>query len=221
MSLPPSYPTSSPPQLQLLSRYIGSYGSDSVLFGSVLKTFISINGVEWSPDQVCVFDGLQNVLDRCIEWYEDHLNADQAGELLREDEKEQHNTLVSHTLERAACDEPPQPSISEPVPLPDALRLLSGARIFEAEAITDRKSAFVGRACTITDPTQVRLGTLELLRLIHELQVPIILSHLSADRRISRAAHPIINAWRCQVGNILHQGKVQRFLRLLHAEWRL
>ncbi|KAF8908346.1 ribosomal protein S5 domain 2-type protein [Mucidula mucida] len=184
VSLPPSYPTSSPPQLQLLSRYIGSYGSDSVLFGSVLKTFISINGVEWSPDQVCVFDGLQNVLDRCIEWYEDHLNADQAGELLREDEKEQHNTLVSHTLERAACDEPPQPSISEPVPLPDALRLLSGARIFEAEAITDRKSAFVGRACTITDPTQVRLGTLE---------------------RISRAAHPIINAWRCQVGNILHQ----------------
>lgn len=27
-----------------------------------------------------------------------------------------------------------------------------------------------------------------------------------ADRRIARAAHPIINAWRCQVGNVLHQG---------------
>lgn len=27
------------------------------------------------------------------------------------------------------------------------------------------------------------------------------------DRRIARAAHPIINAWRCQVGNVLHQGE--------------
>lgn len=29
-----------------------------------------------------------------------------------------------------------------------------------------------------------------------------------SDRRIARAAHPIINAWRCQVGNVLHQGKL-------------
>lgn len=27
-----------------------------------------------------------------------------------------------------------------------------------------------------------------------------------SDRRTARAAHPIINAWRCQVGNVLHQG---------------
>lgn len=28
-----------------------------------------------------------------------------------------------------------------------------------------------------------------------------------ADRRISRAAHPIINAWRCQIGTLIHQGE--------------
>jgi hypothetical protein len=26
-----------------------------------------------------------------------------------------------------------------------------------------------------------------------------------SDHRIARAAHPIINAWRCQVGTLLHQ----------------
>ena len=29
-----------------------------------------------------------------------------------------------------------------------------------------------------------------------------------SDKRISRAAHPIINAWRCQVENTIHQGKL-------------
>lgn len=28
-----------------------------------------------------------------------------------------------------------------------------------------------------------------------------------ADRRIAKAAHPIINAWRCRVGNTLYQGR--------------
>lgn len=32
-----------------------------------------------------------------------------------------------------------------------------------------------------------------------------MLSHLLSDRRIDRAAHPIINAWRCEAGGIIHQ----------------
>ena len=28
-----------------------------------------------------------------------------------------------------------------------------------------------------------------------------------ADRRVAKAAHPVINAWRCHVDNILHQGQ--------------
>ena len=33
----------------------------------------------------------------------------------------------------------------------------------------------------------------------------MVLSHLMSDRRIARAAHPIINAWRCEAGGVLHQ----------------
>ncbi|KAK0190458.1 ribosomal protein S5 domain 2-type protein [Armillaria mellea] len=180
VSLPSSYPATSTPQLQLLSRYIGAFGIDSALFGSVLKTFISINGVEWIEDNVCVFDGLQNVLDRCVQWYEDHLSAEKAGELLREDGKE--------------STPPDNRATSVPTPLADSapsvpVSLPKGVEIFISEPITDRKSSFIGRAYSISDPSMV----------------PLILSHLSSDRRIARAAHPIINAWRCEVGGLLHQ----------------
>ncbi|KAJ3788171.1 imprinted and ancient [Lentinula aff. detonsa] len=182
ISLLTTYPAESPPQLQLLSRYIGAFGVDSSLFGSVLRTFISTNGVEWTEGAVCVFDGLQNVLDRCVQWYEDHLSAQKAGELLREDALiAGQPTALDPALE--------QPELSHTSNVLETINLPSNIQIFEAESIVDRKSAFVGRACSITDPSQV----------------PLILSYLSSDRQIARAAHPTINAWRCQVGKIVHQ----------------
>ncbi|KAK7470209.1 hypothetical protein VKT23_001645 [Stygiomarasmius scandens] len=186
VSLPTTYPASSAPQLQLLSRYIGAFGVDSTLFGSILRTFISsTSGIDFIPDSVCVFDGLQNVLDRCTRWYEDHLSMEKAGELVREG-------LRGNGIDNLkTVDSPDEAKVgvvdirqSQPVALPQ------GIQIFEAEPIVDRKSSFIGRACAISDPSQV----------------PVILAHLSADRRISRAAHPIINAWRCKIGNVLHQG---------------
>ena len=33
--------------------------------------------------------------------------------------------------------------------------------------------------------------------------MPLILAHLMSDRRIARAAHPIINAWRCSVNGAM------------------
>lgn len=149
VSIPPTYPSSSPPQLQLLSRYIGAFGVDSSLFGSILRTFISVSGVEWTPEVVCVFDGLQNVLERCEAWYEDKLNRETAGELLRED-----TFTRNHVPGPIEPDEPliPSPSI-------DAQAGTSGLpediKIVEAEPIVDRKSIFVGRACRISHPSQV------------------------------------------------------------------
>ncbi|KDQ64183.1 hypothetical protein JAAARDRAFT_27805 [Jaapia argillacea MUCL 33604] len=182
VSLPPSYPSSAPPQLQLLSRYIGAYGVDSSLFGSILKTYISKNGVEWSPGDanVCVFDGLQNVLERCEQWYGERLSVEKMGEIIREDERGgQERVEVKSKCSAAVMD-----SFEEVVTaLPDGIEMVV------SEPITDRKSSFIGRACRISDPSQV----------------PLILSFLMSDRRIARAAHPIINAWRCQVGATLHQ----------------
>lgn len=40
------------------------------------------------------------------------------------------------------------------------------------------------------------------------MKVPLIINHLLADRRIARAAHPVINAWRCKVDITVHQGQI-------------
>ncbi|KAG9317736.1 Aldehyde/histidinol dehydrogenase [Chiua virens] len=187
VSLLPSYPAESPPQLQLISRYIGAFGVDASLFGSILRMFISISGVEWSPDTVCVFDGLQSVLERCEAWYEDKLSREKVDELVREDTLER-DSMPQGSAAPTNEDEEGVGRVSRPPILQD-VGLPEGIKLVEAEPIVDRKSVFVGRACQISHPSQV----------------PLILNHLMSDRHITRAAHPIINAWRCQVGNVLHQ----------------
>ncbi|KAI9513362.1 ribosomal protein S5 domain 2-type protein [Russula earlei] len=177
VTLPPSYPATSPPQLQLLSRYIGAFGVDADLFGSIIKTFMSVNGVEWNPGLVCVFDGLQSVLEIIVHWYEQQIESKKAGEALRE-----QNHPSSQLMESPEIDS----STSIPASLnTQQVTLPEGVKLVEAEPIVDRKSAFVGRACRISTPEQV----------------PLILAFLMEDRRIAKAAHPIISAWRCQVGN--------------------
>jgi Uncharacterized protein family UPF0029 len=207
VSIPSTYPSSSPPQLQLLSRYIGSYGVSSSIFGAVLRTFISTNqGVEWTSDSVCVFDGLENVKEKCGKWYEERLSETAKGETIRGLENKDPVDL-DEELESV----PVNPLSTSHLP-PSATTLPEGIEIIEAESITDRKSVFVGRACRITDPAQVIAHVqLFLLNADHHLQVPLILAHLSSDRRIARAAHPIINAWRCQVGSVIHQGRLRKF----------
>jgi len=184
VTLPHSYPATSPPQLQLLSRYIGAFGVDADLFGSIIKTFMSVNGVEWTPGVVCVFDGLQSVLEMVVRWYEQRVESKKAGEALRG--QTHPDPRSPQLIEKQEIDDNASIPVSlntQPAALPE------GIRLFEAEPILDRKSAFVGRACRISDPAQV----------------PQILTFLMSDRRIAKAAHPIINAWRCQVGNVLYQ----------------
>ncbi|KAI0005048.1 UPF0029-domain-containing protein [Russula compacta] len=205
VSLPPSYPAMSPPQLQLLSRYIGAFGVDADLFGSIIKTFMSVNGVEWFPGIVCVFDGLQSMLERVVLWYEQQVESKKAGEALRE-QSHPSPDLIEEPGASGGTSTPVSLN-TQPVALPEGIRLV------EAEPIIDRKSAFVGRACRISDPAQV----------------PLILAFLMADRRIAKAAHPIINAWRCRVGNTLYQdndddgesaagGRLAHLLQILDAK---
>ena len=40
-----------------------------------------------------------------------------------------------------------------------------------------------------------------------------------SDKRVSRAAHPIINAWRCQVENVNHQGELLFPQPLSYSFW--
>jgi hypothetical protein len=120
---------------------------DADLFGSVIKTFISVNGIEWTPGEVGVFDGLQSVLERVVQWYEQQVESKKAGEALRE-----QNHPSTHLIDRPEAGGSTSVPISldtQPVALPE------GMRLFEAEPVVDRKSAFVGRACRISDPAQV------------------------------------------------------------------
>lgn len=202
VTLSPSYPKAGAPQLQLLSRYIGAFSVDSNLFGSVLRTYISGDGVEWVEDTVCVFDGLENARERCGKWYGERLSEEEALELHREDEREKGCTITSSNR-LPEQDREAEASVEVRAPLP------IGVEFFIAEPLVERKSVFIGRACRIDDPSQVR----RLVRSFYSLpnsndlhQIPIILAHLLSDRRIARAAHPIINAWRCSVNGILHQG---------------
>jgi len=153
---------------------------DADLFGSIIKTFMSVNGVEWTPGVVCVFDGLQSVLERVAHWYEHRLESKRAGEALRE--QSHPSPQLIEKPEAGGSTVPASPD-TQSIALPE------GIRLFEAAPIVDRKSAFIGRACRISDPAQV----------------PPILAFLMANRRIAKAAHPIINAWRCHVGNVLYQ----------------
>ncbi|KZT62859.1 ribosomal protein S5 domain 2-like protein [Calocera cornea HHB12733] len=68
--------------------------------------------------------------------------------------------------------------------------LPEGIQLVVTDRIVHRKSVFVGRACRITDPSQV----------------PPVIAFLRSERRIAKASHPTIYAYRCQVGSVLHHG---------------
>ena len=124
-----------------------------------MRTYISINGTEWTQDTVCVFDGLQNVLERCLAWYEDRLNSEKVGELARDDLKGQLGNGVieagrsSPDINHYGEEEREGPILDEHQNLPIALP--TGVEIFVADPLTDRKSVFVGRACRISHPSEV------------------------------------------------------------------
>ncbi|PAV19239.1 imprinted and ancient [Pyrrhoderma noxium] len=68
--------------------------------------------------------------------------------------------------------------------------LPDGVVIHVSESLSDRRSVFVGRACRVTDPSAVSS----------------IISYLMTDKRIAKASHPTIYAWRCIVDEKIKQG---------------
>jgi hypothetical protein len=124
-----------------------------------LRTYISINGTEWTQDTVCVFDGLQNVLEHCLAWYEHRLSCEKVGELARDDLKGQLGNGVIATgrsspdINHDGDEGIEGPRLGEHENLPVALP--TGVQIFVTDPLTDRKSVFVGRACRISHPSEV------------------------------------------------------------------
>ena len=97
VTLPPFYPRSKrPPQLQMLSRYIGGFSVDSKLFGEILRAFyhqtdddkgaVDVDaeeaaasaawvggsmdrGVNWQPGEVVLFEGIEWVKEKVLDWW--------------------------------------------------------------------------------------------------------------------------------------------------------
>lgn len=153
VSLPSTYPASSPPQLQLLSKYVGPFSVDAPLFGAALRAYISKDGIEPIPGEVCVFDGVEWVKERCTQWVGEKLSAVKVGEIMRG----QESPPLEDGARRANSggENHPAPSLVD-ARLPEVQsRIPDGINIVDAEPIVDRKSVFIGRACAITDPVQV------------------------------------------------------------------
>ncbi|WVF70052.1 hypothetical protein IAT40_004839 [Kwoniella sp. CBS 6097] len=210
VSLPPTYPNSSPPQLQLLGRYLGSFSIDSGLFGDITRTYISSTGVPFTPGDVCVFEGLTHVQSVVRDWYISHLKVLAQGEAERTQahaQSQSHlirgmSTLdITHTEDGDDFDSDPDNfgSGSGELRRPDNLRStfsysstttpnkspssqldISHLKIISSEPIVDRKSTFIGHAVRVTD----------------EREVPLVIHELLNDRKIAKAAHPAIFAYR-------------------------
>lgn len=156
----------------------------------------------FTPGAVAVFDGLMYVQSLVEPWYRQRAEADDQGEAERELERARatpvsqgKDDVAEHLAHLSVSAKPKPQAPSRPVP-----------PITSSEPITDRKSSFVGHACRITD----------------EEDVMAVVAHLLSDRRIARAAHPTIWAYRTvremggAAGRVVESGELQ--LSLLGQE---
>ena len=140
----------------------------------------------FNPGSVCLFDLLQELDTSLIEGFSDQLSASPSDQ-----EQQANNVLNSGSPLSPNLEEPPQWSLSAP--------------------ITEKKSTFLARACTITSPAHARA----------------CMSHLLAtDKRASKATHNI-TAYRIHIpasastNEVVHQdydddGETAAGGRLLH-----
>ncbi|GAK65339.1 UPF0029-domain-containing protein [Moesziomyces antarcticus] len=194
VTLPPFYPHSArPPQLQLLSRYVGGFSVDARLFGEILRAFYHQTGdsaepvdaeeaasakwiggsmdrgVDWASGQVVLFEGIEWVKEKVSDWWTD-----------KETERVKSAPSPSSQLPTATASDPQVTTFAE-VPTQGQPAPFEGT-IFRTESIIERKSEFIGHAASITSPDQVAS----------------VLSRIVSDKRVARATHPIINAWVCR-----------------------
>lgn len=180
---------------QLLGRYVGQFSMDPDLFGGVTKTYISANGVPFTPGDVAVFEGVNHVLHLAGEWYTAKVAEKVAGEKkcqadreqppaeeIREDNHAGPTTTLKQSSSHLSIPVPPSPttfpSFSQlPLTSPS---LPAHIKIHSSPPITASKSIFIGHACRVT----------------HPLDVPLVIHHLLGDKKIAKAAHPVIHAYR-------------------------
>lgn len=202
-TLPSGYPLAdASPQLQLLSRYIGPHGVDHQLFGRILRIFIQTTSqitesqhVRFEKGQVALFDGIEKARELIESWYSER-QADKPPHELQTYDQDQEKNLHNNDDEDDISEQIQQLSFDNS----DRARKTSTAvKLVTSQAISERKSTFVGHAAALYDPADV----------------PVILANLLQDRRIARASHPTMYAWVCKVKDENGSGKK---VKLIHRD---
>ena len=168
--------------------------------GDITRTYISSSGVPFTPGDVCVFEGLTHVQSLARTWYAANLSEGIASERAREAERERNqpkqdfgpepleeapsNSLhVRPSATRATFSFSHKNGEADDVPTTVAnaeQNLPAGFKIISSEPLVEKKSTFVGHAVRVTD----------------EREVPLVIHELLSDRKIAKAAHPAIFAYR-------------------------
>lgn len=163
ISLPPDYPETSPPLIQLHDRYIGNFLVSAELWGEVARTFMhEQGGVEWNQGEVCVYEGVEWSRTRIGEWLEEKEEERRKVEVLRAGAAVYRIENVS--LEECLEEENTPDSTARPASI--STREVSCPQIFSSEAIVDRKSvsltfcvtAALAVSCSVIDPAYLPTG---------------------------------------------------------------
>ncbi|GAA5886141.1 hypothetical protein JCM5296_003498 [Sporobolomyces johnsonii] len=190
LSLPPGYPSTEPPLIQLQDRYLGNHAVDDHLFGEVLRTFmhdaeagLASAGVEWTGG-VCLFEGIEVVREMCSRWVAGREEEKRKGEEMRKVTGGGYGIDSSLAKGEEGEEEGLEvEAYEERVPVParknEVRRAADNAvacpKIVSSEALLDRKSVFVGHAATVHSLDDVRA----------------VMSELLSNNRIARATHNI------------------------------
>ena len=127
---------------------LGKHGVDSVLFGHIIRTFISDNGgADFIPNEGSIFNGVEDVRERCTKWLDEKVANEAQSEAIREGERE--NRLASNPqakviekkLEADAVNALYEQEIMESLP--------DGLEIITTPSVTYSKSTF-GKQCLKT-----------------------------------------------------------------------
>ena len=161
---------------------------------------------------MCVFDGLTYVQQTAREWYSSHLAALADGDRQRQKDHAPPSLGIDTELAKSALPARPsprstfsythaQPGLSsltgtgsgvDGTATPAAVHRVeeamlsgknaspTGLRIFHSEPIVEKRSTFIGHAVRVTD----------------EREVPLVIHELLSDRKIAKATHPAIFAYR-------------------------
>lgn len=174
LSLPPTYPASSAPLLQLENRFLGAEAVPAPLWAAVLRTFlhdpavapgppVGEAGVEWVPGGCCLYEGVEKVREACGRWVGEREGEREAGER-RRGEVARGSVVGSITNERREEEERRAEEVVREKAREVEMVSVDCPPITTTKALVDRKSVFVGHAARVTSIDQVRHSIARILR---------------------------------------------------------